>query len=98
MQASISHMFLFNDNQEVRILKFDDGLNIISGDSKTGKSAVIEIIDYCLFASRSTIPKGIITDWTELYCIIFRVKDKHLIIGRRKIVIKCILMWKLILI
>lgn len=84
MQASISHMFLFNDNQEVRILKFDDGLNIISGDSKTGKSAVIEIIDYCLFASRSTIPKGIITDWTELYCIIFRVKDKHLIIGRRK--------------
>lgn len=84
MQASISHIFLFNDNQEVRTLKFDDGLNIISGDSKTGKSAVIEIIDYCLFASRSTIPKGIITNWTQLYCIIFRVRDKYLIIGRKK--------------
>jgi len=84
MQASISHIFLFKDNGESRTLKFDDGLNIISGDSKTGKSAVIEIIDYCLFASRSTIPKGIITDWTDLYCITFRVKDKHLIIGRIK--------------
>lgn len=84
MQASISHIFLFNDNKEIRTLKFDDGLNIISGDSKTGKSAVIEIIDYCLFASRSTIPKGIITDWTELYCIIFKVKEKNLIIARRR--------------
>lgn len=84
MQASISHIFLFKDKEESRTLKFDDGLNIISGDSKTGKSAVIEILDYCLFASRSTIPKGIITDWTDLYCLIFKVKDKYLIIGRRK--------------
>lgn len=84
MQASISHIFLFNNNGESRKLKFDDGLNIITGDSKTGKSAIIEIIDYCLFASRSTIPKGIITDWTELYCLIFRIKEKYLIIGRSK--------------
>ena len=94
MQASISHIFLFKENGESRTLKFDDGLNIISGDSKTGKSAVIEIVDYCLFASRSTIPKGIITDWTDLYCLIFKVRDKYLIIGRKKIVIKCILMLK----
>lgn len=84
MQAAISHVFLFNKNKEVRSLQFNDGINIISGDSKTGKSAVIEIIDYCLFASRSTIPKGIITDWTELYCIVFKVKKKNLVIGRRK--------------
>ena len=84
MQASISHIFLFKENEESRTLKFDDGLNIISGDSKTGKSAVIEIVDYCLFASRSTIPKGIITNWTDLYCLIFKVRDKYLIIGRKK--------------
>ncbi len=84
MQAAISHIFLFKNNKETRTLKFDEGLNIISGDSKTGKSAIIEIIDYCLFASRSTIPKGIITDWTDLYCMIFRVRDKHMIIGRLK--------------
>lgn len=84
MQALISHLFLFNDKEEIRSLKFSDGLNIITGDSKTGKSAVIEIIDYCLFASRSTIPKGIITDWTELFCIVFKVKEKNLVIARQK--------------
>lgn len=84
MQASISHLFLFNNKKEIRSLKFDEGLNIITGDSKTGKSAVIEIIDYCLFASRSTIPKGIITDWTELYCIVFNVREKYLVIARQK--------------
>lgn len=84
MQASISHLFLFNNKKEIRSLNFDNGLNIITGDSKTGKSAVIEIIDYCLFASRSTIPKGIITDWTELYCIVFNVREKNLLIARQK--------------
>ena len=84
MQTSISHIFLFNDKEEVRTLTFDDGLNIISGDSKTGKSAVIEIIDYCLFSSRSTIPKGVITDWTKLYCVVLKVKDKNLVLARGK--------------
>ncbi|MGJ1240992.1 DUF3732 domain-containing protein [Sphingobacterium siyangense] len=71
-------------SNQVRSLKFEEGLNIITGDSKTGKSAVIEIIDYCLFASRSTIPKGIITDWTELYCIVLKIMDKSLVIARKK--------------
>lgn len=84
MQASISHIFLFNSKEEVRTLEFSDGLNIITGDSKTGKSAVIEIVDYCLFASRSTIPVGIITDWAELYCIIFKIEEKNLVIARQK--------------
>lgn len=83
MKAAISHIFLFNSENESRYLEFSDGLNIITGDSKTGKSAVIEIIDYCLFASRSTIPKGIITDWTELYCIVFKVQEKNLVIARQ---------------
>lgn len=84
MQASIFRIFLFNDNEQSRVLKFNDGLNIITGDSKTGKSAIIEIIDYCLFAKKSTIPKGIITDWTNLYCLIIRVKEKYLVIARNK--------------
>lgn len=84
MQASIFRIFLFDDKGQSRALKFSDGLNIITGDSKTGKSAIIEIIDYCLFAKKSTIPKGIITDWTNLYCLIIRVKEKYLVIARNK--------------
>ena len=36
------------------------GLNIISGDSKTGKSAVIDIINYGLMSESCPIPKGVI--------------------------------------
>lgn len=36
------------------------GLNIISGNSQTGKSAVIDIINYCLMSEACPIPKGVI--------------------------------------
>lgn len=78
----ISRIFLFNSDEEKREVKLNSGLNIITGDSKTGKSAIIEIIDYCLFSSRSTIPKGIINDWSKLFCIVLKIKEKHIIIGR----------------
>lgn len=84
MEAAITNVYLFNNEEEIRYLNFNDGLNIITGDSKTGKSAVIEIIDYCLFAKRSTIPVGVITNWTELFCIILKVAEKRLVIARFK--------------
>jgi len=84
MDIYISRIFLFNSLGEVKTVKLNDGLNIITGDSKTGKSAIIEIIDYCLFSSRSTIPKGIIDNWVELFCIVLKNKDKNILIARPK--------------
>lgn len=84
MDIYISRIFLFNSSGEIKTVKLNDGLNIITGDSKTGKSAIIEIIDYCLFSSRSTIPKGIINNWVELFCIVLKNKDKNILIARPK--------------
>jgi uncharacterized protein YydD (DUF2326 family) len=81
MNAYIKKIALFSNN-DMREVNLDDGLNIITGDSKTGKSALIEIVDYCLFSSRSTIPVGKITDFTELFCIIMQVGNKYLVIAR----------------
>ena len=40
-----------------RVVKFEPGVvNVISGASKTGKSAVIPIIDYCLGSDKCAIP------------------------------------------
>lgn len=39
-----------------------DKINIIVGDSQTGKSAIIPIIDYCLGSDKCTIPTGPIRD------------------------------------
>jgi hypothetical protein len=82
MNAYIKKIILFSQNGEMREVPLDAGLNIITGDSKTGKSALIEIVDYCLFSSRSTIPVGKITNFTELFCIIIKVSNKYLIIAR----------------
>lgn len=82
MNAIIHKILVFGNGNEVRDVEFKSGLNIITGDSKTGKSALIEIVDYCLFASRSTIPKGIIDHFAELFAVILKVSDKYISIAR----------------
>ncbi|WP_163408208.1 DUF3732 domain-containing protein [Flavobacterium ajazii] len=82
MNITIKKIVIFNDDGESRYINFEGGLNIITGDSKTGKSAIIEIIDYCLFSSRSSVPKGKITDFAELFVVIFKINDFYLIVGR----------------
>lgn len=82
MNITIKKVVIFNDNGQSRYIDFEDGLNIITGDSKTGKSAIIEIIDYCLFSSRSSIPKGKITDFAQLFVVIFKINDFYLVVGR----------------
>lgn len=84
MNSKIDRIVLFLQDRTMRDVQLDNGLNIITGDSKTGKSALIEIIDYCLFSSRSTIPIGKITNSTDLFCIILEVGNKYLIVARPK--------------
>lgn len=44
-----------------RILNFNThGVNVITGDSQTGKSAVLDILNYILMSQSCPIPKGII--------------------------------------
>lgn len=75
---------IFDEKGEKRFVDFNEGVNIITGDSKTGKSALLEIIDYCLCSSRCTIPKGKITDFGHLYCILFVVGNNTLVIARER--------------
>lgn len=82
MNITIKKIIIFSENGTSRDIEFRDGLNIITGDSKTGKSAIIEIIDYCLFSSRSSIPKGKITDFADLFVVVYKVNDFYLIVGR----------------
>lgn len=83
MNAYIAGIVVFNSEGEKRIVALKSGLNIITGDSKSGKSALLEIIDYCLGSSKSTIPKGIITNFSSYYAIVMRFKDYDLCLGRK---------------
>ena len=82
MKAIIRRIYIFGKDRSKREVKLDAGLNIITGDSKTGKSALLEIVDYCFFSSRSTIPKGVVEDFSEFYAIVLQVADKYLLIAR----------------
>ena len=46
MKAFLKHIILIGNDKERRELEFFQDLNIITGDSKTGKSALIEIVDF----------------------------------------------------
>jgi hypothetical protein len=59
----ISDIVLYSHTGQRRILPLRTGsLNIITGINKTGKSALIDIVDYCLGRSECHIPEGTIRD------------------------------------
>lgn len=83
MRSYISSIVLINDADDKRIVPLKAGVNIITGDSKTGKSALVEIIDYCLCSSRSTVPKGEITNFTSIFCITLVINNNCYVIARQ---------------
>jgi len=49
MSFRIKTLSIYSHEGDVRTIKFNpSGLSIITGRAKTGKSSVIDIIDYCL--------------------------------------------------
>lgn len=83
MNKYIKGIIVFKDENSKSLLEFRNGINIITGESKTGKSALIEIIDYCLCSSRNPVPKGVIKNYGTLYTLIICVGEKAMIIARR---------------
>lgn len=82
MKSYIKEIIIFNENGEKRVVQLKPGVNIITGESKTGKSALVEIIDYCLCSTRCTIPKGKITDFSYLYTLVMDIDDNIYVIAR----------------
>lgn len=82
MKSYIKAIIIFNENNEKRVVPLNPGVNIITGESKTGKSALVEIIDYCLCSTRCTIPKGKITDFSYLYTLVIVIGDSTYVIAR----------------
>ncbi len=68
-----------------RVLNFEPGMvNVISGASKTGKSAVIPIIDYCLGARKCTIPVGVIRESCAWFGIVVDTIEGQKLLARRE--------------
>ena len=84
MNCHISHLGVIDKYDNCHYISFQEGLNIITGRSSTGKSALIEIFDYCTGNGENTVPEGVITDNALLYFIILVSKGMQLVLGRNQ--------------
>ncbi|WKZ35796.1 MAG: DUF3732 domain-containing protein [Anaerolineales bacterium] len=84
MSFQILNIVLYSNKGEKRVLNLKPGeLNIITGDSKTGKTALIEIIDYCLGSSECNIPEGIIRRTVSWAGLRLQVRDGEVFVARK---------------
>ncbi|WP_038870881.1 DUF3732 domain-containing protein [Vibrio jasicida] len=67
-------------------VNFKAGLNVVTGKSSTGKSALIEIFDYCFGSGENTIPKGVITTRAAIYYVALAVNEQDIVIARDPVI------------
>lgn len=58
------------------------GLNIVTGRSSTGKSALSDIVEYCMGRSEFNIPEGPIRDKVAWYAVIFQFAGEQVMIAK----------------
>ncbi|ALU73791.1 hypothetical protein AUW17_00090 [Tenacibaculum dicentrarchi] len=84
MKYNVEKLILWLKNGKKRELEFKPNkVNVITGDSNTGKTAILEIIDYCYFASKSKISESIINENVSWYGLRVNINDKKYTIGRK---------------
>lgn len=70
-------------------MKFEpDKINIITGASRTGKSAIIPIIDYCLGSGKCTIPVDTIRNACAWFGVLFNLENEQLLLVDESLEIK----------
>lgn len=67
----ISSIHVYSHDGQRRDVNFEvDGLNIITGRSSTGKSALSDIIEYCMGQSNFNVSDGVIQDKVSWFAVI----------------------------
>jgi len=85
MKMKISRIILYPKNTDLatRVIKFDlEKVNVITGYSQRGKSAIIPIIDYCLGSSECNIPIGKIREYVDKFAIEIVLENYLMFIAR----------------
>ena len=85
MQIKIKNIILYpkSTDHKPRVITFDTKkLNIITGYSQRGKSAIIDIIDYCLASGECNIPVGKIRESVSVYALYLELEDEYYFLAR----------------
>lgn len=80
MKIKSIHIYSFDGRR--RDLLFHDGLNVITGRSSTGKSALADIIEYCMGRSTFNVPEGIIRDRVAWFAVIYQFGGEQVLVAK----------------
>lgn len=79
----IRSIHIYSHDGQRRDLAFKvDGLNVITGRSSTGKSALSEIIEYCMGRSSFNVPEGIIRDKVAWFAVIYQFEKEQVLVAK----------------
>ena len=86
MYFQIAKLIIWPKSGEApRKIDFEPGkINVITGASKTGKSAIISIVDYCLGSANCSIPVGVIRKSSAWFGVVVNTVQGQLLIARRE--------------
>ncbi len=80
----IRQLILYGKNRKVRNISFEIGqVNIITGKSKSGKSAIGDIIEYCLGGDSCNIADGVIRENVSWYGLLLQFEDEQIFVARK---------------
>ena len=83
MKCYVRYIGIIDHQDRVHAVQFKPGVNVITGKSSTGKSAMIEIFDYCFGSSDFTVPDGVITHNAQLYFLVLTFPTTNLVLARK---------------
>lgn len=73
------------ENLPYKEISFELGsVNVITGSSRTGKSAIIPIVDYCLGSKECAIPVNIIRDACSWFGLVVKTSNCEMLLARRE--------------
>ena len=87
MKFKIKNIIIYpkDVSKEPRYIPFElNKVNVLTGDSHKGKSAIIDIIDYCLGSEKCTIPVDTIRDNVAFFAIHIITGNSEMFIAREE--------------
>lgn len=70
-------------NQPIEYEFKPNKVNVVTGDSSTGKSSILRVIDYCLTARESAIVEDVINENVAWYGLCFHLNGHDYVIARK---------------
>lgn len=84
MSMQLRAIAIYSKEGERRDIRFRLGaLNIVTGASKTGKSALLDIVDYCWGRAECTIAEGEIRRGVSWFAVLFDRDGEGILIARK---------------